>query len=936
MSAIPRTEALRGATSLPGFVGASLRRLRFERTALAATLVVVAATSFLFAALPRAFGRLANQGLRSTLEQANPLQRDFSLTTFGRIPAAAGAAPLASVAAAAGRQRRGLPAALRDVVASGSFAVASPGYGIVGGVPAIPNVQRYLSVETLGDVRSHVRLARGRWPAPSSERVRVATPTIPGTLPRRVPLLEVALPEATARRLRLGVGDRLVLVPGGYRVTAETLSVPVVEQRQLALAVVGLYRVPHPDETFWAGDASLARPEVFTSQDLTTTWLVGAALVLPSQYRDLLAATGPLPLSYADRFLVQPERVDASRLGPLDDAVRSLNVRYANPAALAPQLQLQLGSLLDEYRSARTQAETLLAIAAIGLLACALADVGLLAALSIERRRSATALTRSRGASPLHVLAAQAGEGLALAVPAGALGWAIARFGVAGPDTALSLWLVAAIVAGTVLLYVGAIASLARRPVGPSERGEVVVQRLSPRRLALEGLVVVLAGLGVYLLRRRGLASAGERFDPYLAAVPVLLGLAGGIVALRLYPLPVRALAALARRRRGLALPLGLARSARETSLASAPLLVLLLAVAVAVFSAAMLTTLERAQARTAWRQVGADVRVDAPADGALSASLARRIEQRTGARVAAAVVVPVGDPGPSQALLVALDLKAYARVVRGTPAAFRPQDELLRPPPIAIGIPVAISEGWPAGSSFSIPTEGGNPVSFLGVARRGGLPGVPTGTPFALADLSVYEQAVQKASRFAVPPTRLYVRGGSLGEIRKLVETAAPSATIATRAAAEKALRAPPLVSSAVRGFRAAIIVAGLYAALATLLMVLVSARNRARDLAYLRTLGASQRQGLALAAVELGPLAAAAVLLGVGLGIAIPSLLAPGLRLGFFTGGSARPPLALAWGVPLAVAGGLLALVAALVLAVGLGVRRADLSRVLRFGER
>ncbi|HEY8453940.1 MAG: hypothetical protein FWJ70_17010 [Micromonosporaceae bacterium] len=63
------------------------------------------------------------------------------------------------------------------------------------------------------------------------------------------------------------------------------------------------------------------------------------------------------------------------------------------------------------------------------------------------------------------------------------------------------------------------------------------------------GGVVALAALGVLLLRERGLATAGV--DPYLSTVPVLLAVAAGIVALRLYVWPMRILAMVVRRRRG-------------------------------------------------------------------------------------------------------------------------------------------------------------------------------------------------------------------------------------------------------------------------------------------------------------------------------------------------------------------------------------------------
>jgi putative ABC transport system permease protein len=127
----------------------------------------------------------------------------------------------------------------------------------------------------------------------------------------------------------------------------------------------------------------------------------------------------------------------------------------------------------------------------------------------------------------------------------------IGRTSLTGPATV--------ILAGIAIVAV--IAGVARRPLGPLGREDVALTHPSPRRLALEGLVAITAALGVYLLRRRGLEASptGDGgFDPYLAGVPVLLGLACGIVALRFYPLPIRGAAWLVRRTRGLALHLGL------------------------------------------------------------------------------------------------------------------------------------------------------------------------------------------------------------------------------------------------------------------------------------------------------------------------------------------------------------------------------------------
>jgi putative ABC transport system permease protein len=513
-------------------------------------------------------------------------------------------------------------------------------------------------------------------------------------------------------------------------------------------------------------------------------------------------------------------------------------------------------------------------------------------------------------------------------VPAGLAGWTFAVLVIQARGAALSAWLVVALVVGTVVLLVAAIVGIARRPLGPLGRDDVVLARPSPRRLALEGLVAVAAVFGVFLLRRRGLEASDRGFDPYLAGVPVLLGLASGIVALRLYPLPIRGAAWLVRRARGLAVHLGLSRAARQSDINAAPLLVLVLALAIACFSAAMLATLDDGQNRTAWRAVGADVRVDAPEDGTLPAGLVSRLDSMgdvAGAYVADADV----GAGDQETPVLAIDLDAYQRIVAGTPAAMRFQAEL-RNPPIPSLVPSVVSDNWPEAGTFRVPLPG-ETINTINVGNLASFPGIPAETPFAVVPLGALEQAAGEP----IAPNRLYIRGVSVSAVRDAVEDAVPGAAVESRAQVVSDLRASPLVENVFRGFRAAIVLAGLYAAVTVGLLALIAARSRSRDLALVRTMGASSRDALVLAGVELTPLVVIALALGIGLGIAIPYLIEPGLDLAFFTG-TGSTSIVIPWLTLAAFAAGLLALVAATVLVVGARARRAGLDRALRIGER
>jgi putative ABC transport system permease protein len=936
-----------------------LRRLRLEPAPPLTMAALLAVTCFLFASLPRLFNDVADDGLRYTVDRALVETRHVRLLERGRLPAGPSSSPLGAVAERTLRSRQELPAALRDAVVESTFVVRTPRYIFQADTEALvprqgtftPGAEqgllRYLTLRTEQRVEPRLRVVSGRLPRPSREFVRtevrqpVSTAATPFQLGQftfvswavRGPVLEIALSVPTARWLRLRVGHRAVYLPRGDEVAFD--GVAVRDAKPLVLKIVGLVAVKDERDPYWFGeDGGLQTPNIQRTQDLDTTFVYAQALTAAEAYPSLVAATSSVPLTYEYRHYVDSDRFDAGRLRDLNAAVAELETRYAAAGPLDPTAETRLGEIFRRYATARSQAETLLAVAAIGLFACALANVGLLGALWYSRRRSETGVSRARGASSLQVLAAQVAEGLLIAAPAGLLGWAAAVLVIDARGSSLSAWLVVGLVASTVVLLVASIAGVARRPLGSTERDDVVVSRPSPRRVALEAAVAVAAAGGVYLLRRRGLESGAEEgFDPYLAAVPVLLGLACGIVALRVYPLPIMALLRLLRRSRGVAVHLGLNRAARQPDISSAPLLVLVLALAIACFSAAMLATLESGQDRSAWRAVGADARVDGDIEDIgsfLPAKLVSRLDEQ--GEIARAYVqdVEAGEPG-QQTLVIAVELDAYERIVRGTPAGLRFPAEL-RNPTIPGLIPAVVSTDWPATGTFQI-TLPRVTASTIVVGHRDSFPGVPAETPFAIVPYSELKKT--EAEGEIVRPNRLYLRGVRPAAIREAVLDSAPRADVETRADVVDRLREAPLIGNVLRGFRAAVVLASLYAAIAVGLMALIAARSRARDLALVRTMGASPRDFFVLAAVELAPLVLTALALGIALGIAIPHLIEPGLDLAYFTG-SGSAPIVIPWRAPVAAAVGLLALVVATVAVVGIGARRAGLDSVLRIGER
>ena len=131
--------------------------------------------------------------------------------------------------------------------------------------------------------------------------------------------------------------------------------------------------------------------------------------------------------------------------------------------------------------------------------------------------------------------------------------------------------------------------------------------------MVLELTAVGLAVAGVLLLQRRGLTiddSGVARFDPFLAAVPLLVGFAAAVILIRTYPYPVQALASLAAPG-AISSVLGLRTIGRRPSGAALPLLILMVTTAFGAFSATIMNSLERGQIVASWMAVGADYRID-------------------------------------------------------------------------------------------------------------------------------------------------------------------------------------------------------------------------------------------------------------------------------------------------------------------------------------
>ncbi|WP_193318655.1 FtsX-like permease family protein [Nonomuraea phyllanthi] len=456
-----------------------------------------------------------------------------------------------------------------------------------------------------------------------------------GRLPRAgsAPMEAVVL-ESTARRLGLAVGTRV-------RLGTELADDP---DQAAEVRVVGVVR-PLPG-TGWDRDPLAAAgydPAYRDGRSVQPVHAYGPFIVdLP----DLLAGGSTLARLEitAHPDLSSPARRDLDTVTEtVLGADRRLG-RLLGDRVWIERVASQLPSMLLAARNQQqVTAAAVLAVAAIGLVLTATA-LALAGRLSAGVRGDETALLSALGAgrgqlavAALAEVGALAALAAAVAVPASsALHAGLTRL---PPMAAAGLSADPGVNGVQVLSVVGAALALAAVLIVPSVR---TVPGLRRRRelLARSGtdlLLVAFAAVGWWQLRDQP-AGSGTPLDAVRVLAPALLLIAGSAVALRLVWPALRGVERLARRARGLVVPLAAFEAARRPQAIAAGLLIGL-GCAAATYGVGFGATWQRSQQDQADLSVGTD----------LALTLAAPPAAGQGAAVGAAtggVVSPATDRG--------------------------------------------------------------------------------------------------------------------------------------------------------------------------------------------------------------------------------------------------------------------------------------------------
>ncbi|MFC8512452.1 FtsX-like permease family protein [Streptomyces sp. NPDC057257] len=829
-------------------------RLRTAPAAAAALALLVALTACLAGAFPRAVDRYEDAGLRHAVERARPL--NTSMTVYAQQPD-----PLLSQqqredalrpAALDVRYDKVLAALRRPFVADraqSTYGVrtANPQKAPDPFLPQPYGLPAQIELTAQEGLAAHATVKAGRLPR-ADGRVTATTPEV-----------EAAVSAETAKSLHIKVGS-VIHVPGSGRAP-------------LAVRVTGIITPRDPGGAYWATHELLHTPNLIPVPNTDFFYWLGALLLPPDAAPALLGTAGD-----AQRYWQLAPDVPALRSHELDDLKSAVASMETGPdtrrlrAATDPSTNVTtyLDDVLDSYGALRGRVRPLVAVAAFGTGTVAAVVLLMAAGLAADRRAAELTLLRARGASLRGLATRLFAETAVVAVPAWAVGLALALLAVPTDRAAYAVAAATAVaLVACAALPVRAMA-VHRRVRVHAARADVSTVRPSRRRTVAELTLVVVALGAVESLRRTG-TSGGQ----LSSLAPVLIATAAALLLIRLYPLPLRALARPAARLRGTVTHLSLARAGRTSASAVLPLLALLTALTTAAFGGSVLAGVHAARDHAAYLAVGADARVETPTP--LPADLPERVRRVPGVRALSAVSLSYeSKPGDGEQTVpvAGVNPQDYAELAARTglgpfgagELAKRPATE---PQPALASPAVAARYGT---RSFPVRLEDGSTITVRVAA-------VVDRTPAVIgADFLVVNRAVLDTR--AARPSALLLTGSGI-QASTLRKAAGSSAQIQLRSEERAEYGDSPLQSGAERVYGAAVAAGAGYAVLALLLSLLRAAPERRALLARLRTMGLTRAQGRRLLILESLPQAALAAAGGALTGWATIRLLSPGVDL-------------------------------------------------------
>lgn len=762
---------------------------------------------------------------------------------------------------------------------------------------------------------------------------RLVAGSLPGASVAHAPprAIEVAVTRATADRFGLRPGSRI-----------QTLG-------HLAV-VTGIVRPRHPASSFWTVDPLAPAPQLTYPAPNSPPYYGAAAFVNAADLPTLENYGTTQPLRALWSFPLRLDAVTADQAAGLLQVLQGLSylpaataVSTGLNAAAGPSATIQVSltdglvTTLPSFVATDDAVQRALSLMFVPLAVIAAVVVLLGARLVAEHRRGEFTMMRARGAALWQLAATALAGGAAVVLPAAAAGVGAAVLATPGPASSLAWWLagliIVAALAGPPLLAVWWYRP--RRASGHAGSAPASRRRIATaRRWVADATLVCASAAGLILLRQQGLPPPGQ-VDLFTSAAPVLAAIPVALLIMRIYPLGLRGLTRLTRRRRGVVLAVGFARGRAAAQASLLPAFALVLAFAVIAFAAMARGAVARADVAASWSATGADALVTAPDVGpGIPPAAQRDITRVPGVRRSAAVSVAMGTSGQGlQLTVVIVDPAQYAALAAATPGPAFPAAAIGRPGGASSGraVPALIS---PAARQILSRHSGlyvaGRQLQIRVAGTVASIAGAPAGSQFAVVPRWALGNQAPVATEVAVVGPRL-----DQAALSRTARRAVPGSQLTLRSRELAAISGAPLPHGGFVTFAQGAAAAAAFSLLILMLTLVLSARSREQTLARLATMGLAPAQSRRIMAVETLPAILAAAVGGTACALVLVPLVGPALDLAAFTGAPVNAALR-ADPAAIGVAAGALLILAALTLAIQDRLARGrGTTEALRVGE-
>jgi putative ABC transport system permease protein len=776
----------------------------------------------------------------------------------------------------------------------------------------------------------NARLAAGSLPGASGAGASGAGAPGAGAGPGALP---VAVTEATAARFGLHVGSRLQAIGQLVEVTGILRPVRARSSFWTADPVAGVPQLtyPTPDSVpYWSSAAFVGAAGLPALQGYANSQPLRALWSFPLDLRGVPADQAAGLLRVLQRLSYLPA---AAAVGT------SLSAAAGASATIQISLSDGLVSALPPFVATDDAVQRVLTLLFVPLAAIAAVVVLLGARLVAEHRRGEFTMMRARGASLRQLATAALAGGAAVVLPAAAAGIGAAVLATPGPGSSLAWWLAALIIvaalAGPPLLAVWWYRT--RRSAGHAGSAPATRRRITAaRRWVADAALAGAAAAGLIVLRQQGLPPPGQ-VDVFTSAAPVLAAIPVALLIMRAYPVALRWLARLTRRRRGVVLVVGFARGRDAAQASLLPAFALVLAFAVIAFAAMARGAVARADVAASWSATGADALITAPAAGpGITPAAQRAITGRPGVQRSAAVSVTTGTSGQGlQLTVVIVDPARYAALAAATPGPGFPAAALARPPGGGAGppglVPALIS---PAARAILSRHSGlyvaGRQLRIRVAGTVTGIAGAPAGSQFAVVPRWALGNQDPVPAVLALVGPRL-----DQAALSRTARRAVPGARVTLRSNVLAAISDAPLPHGGFVSFAQGAAAAAAFSLLVLALTLVLSSRSRDQTLARLATMGLEPAQSRRIMAVEMLPAVLAAAVGGIACALVLVPLVGPAVNLAAFTGVPVNAALQADPEALMEATGALLLLAGLTLLVQDRLARRRGTTQALRVGE-